>query len=162
MSFWESLQQYPVGDLIVGVLALIFALMGYNQGALGQLRSFVALGCALYLALSHSELIGSYLLKVWPGLEGNSSLSLLSMIVAFILGYIVGSLIMLVISSFCSILPFGFLGRLLGVVISLFKLWVILGIFVMLCKDMAWFSDFFPKSSISYQIGIALVNYFTK
>ncbi len=117
-------------DIIILILLVIVGINGLRRGFIAQLVSIVALILGIWLSCRFGALLGG-----WVAEKLNASVQMMNCIAFVLIFFIVISLLILLgklIEKTIKVLLLGWLNRLLGVIFSLVKFFIIVGLCILL------------------------------
>lgn len=115
---------------------------GIKKGFVKQIASLVALCLGAYLGYRLSITASAYL-KEWIHIDP-TALNVLSFIAIFITTVILVNLLGTLVQKIISVALLGWLDRLLGVLLSILKYAIVLGLVIMLIEEIDSMTDFIP------------------
>ena len=119
-------------DIILGVLLLIFAVIGLKNGIIREVCSLIAFFAGIYGALHFADYVGG---KIGEWLNINPDvLKIIAYVIVFIALVLLINLLGKILSKLVETISLGFIDKLGGIVFGLAKGFLIIGGFIMLME----------------------------
>lgn len=134
-------------DIVLLVIVLWFAYKGFRNGLIIELTTFIALLLAIWAALKYGNIVTGLLERNFS-LQGNY-LPFLSFVITFILVLVVISFIGRIITKALQVAQLGILNRLLGFLFGIFKVGILLALFVNGLDRLNRYSRFISQETIN-------------
>ncbi len=142
-------------DLVTVLLVLFLGIKGILRGFIREVFGLVGIIGGIYVASRYAAPAGDFIDTAFLHLESKESLYLIGFVAAFLIFWLVATLIGKFVEKIVSLSGLGFVDKLLGFAVGAAKVFLIIGVIVYVLSNISVFSDkiaHYTKNSFMYPL----------